>query len=199
HRAAAKVGLGVRDARGVDADRGHRRDRGVPRLGPDALGAKGGHLARGVRTLQSGQVDAADGEIERPELGSLFDRALRERRRSLFSPHLVHAAHAAHERAEVRKGKGSGHLPNSRTAQALSCSTPASPRASRPRSSAKYHAAATTSTITTITSAPQKSLGIIKAASAITVQARAAYITGFAHTPRSNASGSLSMRCRRVT
>src|SRR5216683_3073750 len=102
HRAAAKVQLGVRYARRVDADGGHRRDGGVARLGPDALGAKSRDLARGVRAFERGQVHAPDGEIERPQLRRLLDRTLGERRRPLLRPHLVNAAHAAHQRAQVR-------------------------------------------------------------------------------------------------
>jgi len=62
----------------IDADRRHRRDHWVPRVGALRLGAQHGDASLGVRALQSGQVGAPDGQVERPQLGRAFDGAAGE-------------------------------------------------------------------------------------------------------------------------
>src|SRR6202521_1323364 len=103
------MGDGIRDAGRVDADCGHRRNRWIARFRPDCLRAERRHFAWRVRSLESRQVHASHRQVERPELGGLLDRALGERGGALVDAYLVDAAHAAHQRAEVREGEGGSH------------------------------------------------------------------------------------------
>ena len=75
----ASASLGDADQVGVDADRRHRRDGRVGRVGPAGLGAHRPHLARRVGALEGRQVDHPDGRVERPQLGVPLDRAGRQR------------------------------------------------------------------------------------------------------------------------
>src|SRR5262249_34620187 len=78
--------------------------------GPNGFGAESCDLARGVGALQRGQVHAADGKIQGPELRLLLDGAPGQRRGALLGADLVDRAHAAHERAELRQGHRDSHL-----------------------------------------------------------------------------------------
>ena len=109
-RAAAQRLHAVGDAQGVDADSGDRRYGRVARLGPHGFGAHRGHLPGRVRSFEGGQIHAADGEVERPQLGGLLDRALGQGRGPLVGSHLVHAPDAAHERTEVCEREGGRHV-----------------------------------------------------------------------------------------
>src|SRR6266511_2626231 len=66
-------------------------------------------LAGGVGALERGQVHAADGQVEGPQLGRLLDRALGQGGGALVGPDLVDAPHAAHERTQVGEREGGGH------------------------------------------------------------------------------------------
>ena len=68
------------DEVGVHAHGGHRRRRGVARIGPHGLGAERAHLAGRVGALERRQVDHANGGLERPGLARGLDAARRERR-----------------------------------------------------------------------------------------------------------------------
>ena len=90
-RRPGQLGLRDRHQVRVDADRRDRRRARVGRVRLAGLGAQRPHLARGVRALQRGQVDAPDGQVQRPLLGLLLDAPGRQRRRPRLRADLVHA------------------------------------------------------------------------------------------------------------
>ena len=59
---------------------------------------------RGVRALERGQVDHADGKVERERLGVRLDRASGEPRRACLGSHLVDPGQAVQEPPERRLG-----------------------------------------------------------------------------------------------
>src|SRR5690606_25173003 len=95
-----------RDQVGVDADRGGRRRGGVGGVGAAGLGGQRPDLARGVGALQRGQVDHADGQVDRGGLGGGLDRAGGQGRGALGHAHLVDARQSVQEVAEGSVGGG---------------------------------------------------------------------------------------------
>src|SRR3989304_7455515 len=82
----------IRDERGIDAHGGDRRDGRVARVGALRLLAQGVDLAPGVLPLEGREIDHADRQVERPELGLALDGALRQARRALLDADLVDVA-----------------------------------------------------------------------------------------------------------
>ena len=82
---------------GVDHHGRNGRYRGVRGIGPNGLRAHRHDLSRRVRTLQRGEVDAPDGQVERPQLGFALDRPLGQRGRPLLQAHGVDGPRPGHK------------------------------------------------------------------------------------------------------
>ena len=62
----------------IDADRSHRRDTGVARVGPNRLRRQRCHLARSVLAFERRQIHHSHGQLEREDLRLLLDRPFRQ-------------------------------------------------------------------------------------------------------------------------
>ena len=114
HAAAASALDGDRNQVRVDADRGAGGHARIGGIGVDRLRRERRDLAGRVGALERGQVDAADGELERLELRLLLDRALRERGGALLERDRIHGADPREPRLErklepARKSRSLGH------------------------------------------------------------------------------------------
>ena len=113
-RAAGKRLTGVRDAGGIDADRGDRGDGRVGGVRASSLLAERVDLAAGVLALEGRQVDHADDQVERPALRLALDGSLGQARRPLLDADLVDATDAARaarpgrRRGRPRRGPARG-------------------------------------------------------------------------------------------
>jgi hypothetical protein len=81
--------LGGGDHVAVDADRGRAGGGEVARVGGEGLGGQAAHSAVGVGPLERGQVDHRDGQVDRPALAVVLDRARAQSRGAGLAPHLV--------------------------------------------------------------------------------------------------------------
>lgn len=108
HRAAAQGVHGHGHEIGVDADGGHLRDVTVLRVGPTGLRGQGAYLPGGVGSLQRGQVDHPDGQVDGVCLGGGLDRAGGQSGGAGTGAHLVDAREAVQEGAQRGVVGGAG-------------------------------------------------------------------------------------------
>src|SRR5215472_1340313 len=102
HRTASQYLLRNRYQVRVYAHRCHGRSGRIGQVWMHALHTHRADLARSVSTLERGQVDHPDRQVERMQLGVLLDRARSQPRDALVDSDLIHSWKAVQHLAEAR-------------------------------------------------------------------------------------------------